>query len=308
MGSVFCICVSPALHVQAVYVTHPHSHSEQTRLRPSLGILCSIYFLGSRDAAYINTEQSFKELGLWEAILYRVNNRGEQVTQHFESNSQFPAVRMIVIVWVVFLPWEGRDVTLHADSGPMAGGHMAHSLTCRNQWPLAEWRGLLASQEGTHGHFPRMSVTHGAHWTLSGGWPLVAVRSLIMGSYVTMTLSRLTGWLGAHCVSLVSGRASAEWLTLELRRPGPGCLGRSAALASGPVSWGAACGWQSWAAAWVRVQWPSRRQRGETGPVTTETPCTGAARDTRPPHQRPGHAGPVHACSPGLCNPVRRFI
>ena len=90
------VSVSPALHVQAVYVTHPHSHSEQTRLRPSLGILCSIYFLGSRDAAYINIEQSFKELRLWKAILYRVNNRGEQVTQHFEPNSHFPVFRMIV--------------------------------------------------------------------------------------------------------------------------------------------------------------------------------------------------------------------
>ena len=116
-----------------VYVIHPHSHSEQTRLRPSLGVLCSIYFLGSRDAAYINTEKHFKELGIWEEILYLVNSKGEQVTHNTLNghHSYFLVVRSSQSCF--YLERGGMwycTVTL-------AGGHMAHRLTCRNQWPVA---------------------------------------------------------------------------------------------------------------------------------------------------------------------------
>lgn len=83
--SELCISVSVSLYPDVYVTLHILTRSRHDSDRGSVYcVVCSIYFLGSRDAAYINTEQSFKELGIWKAILYRVNSRGEQVTQHLE--------------------------------------------------------------------------------------------------------------------------------------------------------------------------------------------------------------------------------
>ena len=132
-GSVFCIWLSPCLcHT-------PHSHSEQTRLRPSLGIiLCSIYFLGSRDAAhYINTEQRFKELGIWEEILYRVNSIEEQVT-HNSLKGHHHCCHFPRLSQLCFYLERGGMCILHSDwSHGSLHSHVAISGQSRSSWPVS---------------------------------------------------------------------------------------------------------------------------------------------------------------------------
>lgn len=140
-----------------VYVIHRHSHSEQTRLRPSPGILCSIYFLGSRDAAYINTEQRLKELGIWEEIsLYHVNSKGEQVTSLNGHHSHFLVVRLSQSCF--YLERGGMWYCTVTLAGHMAQAHMSQSVASPGYWPVTHSDTALRCQWGHSG----VSTDH--HW------------------------------------------------------------------------------------------------------------------------------------------------
>ena len=110
------------------------------------------------------------------------------------------------IVSVVFLPWEGRDVILHSDSGWShgSGSHVAISGQSR----------LLTSD--TLRHCTQMSVgaLGGLYWP-----PLVDVSSLWWALWLSLGWPALSSWVTAG--SLVSWLASREWLTQSYGDPSP---------------------------------------------------------------------------------------
>ena len=124
------------------------------------------------------------------------------------------------IVWVVFLPWEGRDVTLQSEPGLvlvvtwLTVSHVAIS----DQWPsdTRDQCRTLSSVVSTHCMDSLRSLNTGGCQI----W-LEADNGLLWLSLYLWADRLWVAGLGSQAVSLVAGRASGEWLTLELRRPGP---------------------------------------------------------------------------------------